>query len=227
MVTSVEGMRHYDTVRLVKRRMIAKKAGTALKLVGVMKHNMNLTRESKSWDPTLTMRSRAIEVWPDVAIRAEREDQVNTVFAHFDKNHNGFLNRVETRALLRKMCIGTSSEERDEMIEQIISRGGEEIVFEILFDWIAPIIKSAENSNHDTLEDLESLAYDLFKMVVEKDCDEITPLQFFTQVEDFMTSEDRLSLEDIQALFREFDVDDDGRLGFDEFIGFVSRYCVE
>ena len=176
----------------------------------------------------MTIRSRAIEVWPDTV--SVEEHQIHTLFAHFDTNEDGTLNHSEVDALLRKMCIGTCSEQRHKMIDQILTQDDDEsvVTFETLFDWIAPLIKMAEEEDPDTVENLEILASELFKMVkTNEQDDEITPLQFFTQVEDFMTEEDQLSLEDIQALFREFDEDDDGKLGEIEFKGFVHKYCVE
>ena len=210
--------------------MVAKKAGTALKLLRCMKHNMNLAH-GKSWDPDMTIRSRALEVWPDGACRVEREHQIHSVFAHFDTDEDGSLNRVEIEGFLRKMCVGTCAEERLRMIDQILIRNIQShntVSFVTLFDWIAPIIKHAEEEDPDSVENLEILASEMFKMVkTNEDDHEITPLQFFTQVEEFMTQDDQLSLEDIQALFREFDEDDDGRLGENEFKGFVYKYCVE
>ena len=153
------------------------------------------------------------------------------LFDMFDTDQSGFIDEEEMNHLLEMQRIG-DKESRKRVFKLLDADGGGEISFEEFFDWIAT--QSEEDEEEIDEEKIEELARQLFDIIDQPDENGdrdgvITPLEFFTCVDNLCAKSGKmeLTLEDIEAMFREVDEDGDGDLDIEEFEGMLKKYMFE
>ena len=217
------------TAGAVKRRMITKKAMTALNLLNTMKNSLpKIGSEDKA---TLN----AADVWTDPHVFAEKKREMQDMFNVFDEDNGGTIDKAELSHLLSMMGVGKSEEDRDRIFKQLDAGDGEcagdgEIDFEEFFNWIATNTATEEEVPDD--ERLEEMADQLFEMINVEDADGesddvITPMEFFQCIQKLAGGKEAkmdLSLEDIEALIRDVDEDNDGNLNKEEFAKMILKF---
>ena len=225
IVSSVELMRDTKTIQIVKRTMVTKKAMIALKLLNSMRTAL------KSSGKEVTEIKKASEIWPDPHVRHEKEREMRELFDMFDTDQSGFIDEEEMNHLLEMQRIG-DKDSRKRVFQLLDQDGGGEISFEEFFDWIATQAEEEEEEIDE--EKVEELAKQLFDLIDTPDENGdrdgvITPLEFFRCVESLCSKSGKmeLSLEDIEAMFREVDEDGDGDLDLEEFEGMLKKYMFE
>jgi len=234
VVSSVESMRDPEIIGYVKRGMVTKKAMTALKLLVTMKNSLPKVGESGEE----CERKSAAEVWPDPHVRAEKRRENREMFDLFDADGSNGIDAGELGHLLEMMGIGGDQEGRQRIFDQIDApdengnRDGD-ICFEEFFDWIAS--NTAEEEEEVDEEHLKEMGKQLFEMIDTPDengvCDgEITPEEFHNcmlKLSESSGNKLEISLEDVEALFREVDEDHNGSLDEEEFNEMLEKYMFE
>lgn len=224
IVSSVEMMRDTKTIQVVKRTMVTKKAMIALKL-------LNSMRAALKGGGEVSEIKKASEVWPDPHVRHEKEREMRELFDMFDTDQSGFIDEEEMNHLLEMQRIG-DPETRKRVFKMLDQGGDGEISFEEFFDWIAT--QAEEEDEEIDEEKIEELAKQLFDLIDTPDENGdkdgvITPLEFYNCIANLCSKSGKmeLSLEDIEAMFREVDEDGDGDLDIEEFEGMLKKYMFE
>jgi len=228
VVTSVEHMKDVKDIQITKRVMITRKAMTALKLLNTMR----LSLPSMSKDGASTKKT-AEEVWPDKEEREEKRVEMREMFDLFDTSGDGEIDETELGAILSMMHIGEDPADRKRIYDELDEDGEGGIDFEEFFHWIAS--HTASKGEELGEEELEEMANQLFEMIDQVDPEtgerdgEITPREFFDTVSQLGKgkADMQLTLEDIEAMFKGVDENDDGKLDEEEFMAMIKEFMFE
>eukprot|EP00939_MAST-03C_sp_MAST-3C-sp1_P003708 g3708.t1 len=252
VVTSIELMKDNKAVHHVKRTMITKKAMIALRLLnslknalprplgdannsgghGAAKHHHHRS-SSSSRSALSSRRTSAKDVWPDPHLRGEKEREMQEMFGIFDTDESGYIDKNEFRNLLQTMRIGKDDADRDSVFDSLDAENNVDghVSFEEFFDWIASHTSIKEEVLDE--ERIEEMAAQLFEIIDQPDEEtgvkdgEISPLEFYTCIHRLSSRGIDLSLDDVEALFRENDEDGDGNLNLEEFEELLKKYMFE
>lgn len=142
-------------------------------------------------------------VWSGDQMSEDDKKEVQEIFAKFDKNNNGKLDKDEMVEMLTYLQTGGVGEEIDEAINDLDNNGDGELSQEEL----AVALMAAKNAQKGMDEDKIRHAFDLF----DKSGDGLL------SVEELMKM-CKVGMDEAEAIIKENDATGDGRIDFDEWV---------
>lgn len=140
------------------------------------------------------------------------------IFALFDEDGEGSIDRAEMRDLLVKFACDATPEEIDAIIEHLDEDASGEISFDEFFHFATKL------THYLATCDPDALIADMFSLIDQDDSGTITVHEMHNVVHEMLGQD--LSVEDVFNVVQDIDVDGNGELDLEEFSVLLERFGI-
>ena len=181
--------------------------------------NKNKNPSPKIADKKKDVKANKAEYKRKLAIPEEKLEEYKESFDYFDRDGSGEITIVELKGLLHSLGQKTNEGRVREMVEELDQNGDGMITFE---EYVT-IMEKQENPDEDKPQDEEDTDDDIIKAFKVFDVQKkgfLNCTEFKHILKNLGDENNRFNDNEVEQVFREADLDQDGKINYYEFVEF-------